>query len=176
MPLKKEISAVTVLITQLGPDRCGRLCTDVESWSGSSVTGTIVNLFVGIRMAPPLVDTFIVPEVPNCLYALFDYGLTQGSGGCSNMAGMKIQLECDLLSGQFLNVQPGHGKNHDKTYGTDCLESIEPGNLFLRDLGYFDLRDLQTIHEKEAYYISRLKLNTRIYFKNPEPAYFKNGT
>lgn len=98
----------------------------------------------------------------------------QGSGGCSNTAGMKIQLECDLLSGQFLNVQLG--KNHDKTYGTDCLESIEPGDLFLRDLGYFDLRDLQTIHEKEAYYISRLKLNTRIYFKNPEPAYFKNGT
>ena len=38
------------------------------------------------------------------------------------------------------------------------------------------MRDLQAIHEKEAYYISRLKLNTRIYIKNPEPEYFKNGT
>ncbi|CAM5220996.1 hypothetical protein UACE39S_00990 [Ureibacillus acetophenoni] len=27
-------------------------------------------------MAPPLIDTFIVPEVPDVLYALFDYGLT----------------------------------------------------------------------------------------------------
>ena len=27
-------------------------------------------------MAPPLIDTFIVPEVPGVLYALFDYGLT----------------------------------------------------------------------------------------------------
>jgi len=27
-------------------------------------------------MAPPLIDTFIVPEVPAVLYALFDYGLT----------------------------------------------------------------------------------------------------
>lgn len=35
----------------------------------------MVNLFVDI-MAPPLIDTFIVPEVPDVLYALFDYGLT----------------------------------------------------------------------------------------------------
>ena len=100
----------------------------------------------------------------------------QGSGGSSNTAGVKIQLEYDLLSGQFLNVQLGPGKNNDKTYGTDCLESVEAGDLCLRDLGYFDLQDLQAIHEKEAYYISRLKLNTRIYIKNPEPEYFKNGT
>ena len=40
-----------------------------------SVTGTVVNLFVG-RMAPPLIDT---SEVPGCLCALFDYVLTLSS-------------------------------------------------------------------------------------------------
>lgn len=100
----------------------------------------------------------------------------QGSGGSSNTASVKIQLEYDLLSGQFLNVQLGPGKNNDKTYGTMCLETVEKGDLCLRDLGYFDLGDLQGIHDKEAYYISRLKLNTRIYIQNPEPEYFKNGT
>jgi hypothetical protein len=100
----------------------------------------------------------------------------QGSGGSSHTAGVKIQLEYDLLSGQFLNVQIGPGKNNDKTYGTNCLETIEAGDLCLRDLGYFDLGDLQAIHDKDAYYISRLKLNTRIYIKNPEPAFFNNGT
>ncbi|MFJ8072272.1 IS4 family transposase [Peribacillus sp. NPDC096447] len=100
----------------------------------------------------------------------------QGSGGSSNTAGVKIQLEYDLLSGQFLNVQLGPGKNNDKTYGTICLETVEKGDLCLRDLGYFDLGDLQAIHDKDAYYISRLKLNTRIYIKNPEPEFFNNGT
>ncbi|AZV43882.1 transposase [Peribacillus asahii] len=100
----------------------------------------------------------------------------QGSGGSSNTAGVKIQLEYNLLSGQFLNVQLGPGKNNDKTYGTLCLENVEAGDLCLRDLGYFDLGDLQAIHDKEAYYISRLKLNTRIYVKNPKPEYFNNGT
>src|SRR5699024_9643069 len=52
----------------------------------------------------------------------------------------------------------------------------EAGDLCLRDLGYFDLGDLQAIHDKKAYYISRLKLNTRIYLKNPMPETFKNGT
>ncbi|AMM95803.1 transposase (plasmid) [Peribacillus simplex] len=100
----------------------------------------------------------------------------QGSGGSSHTAGVKIQLEYDLLSGQFLNVQVGPGKNNDKTYGTICLETVEKGDLCLRDLGYFDLGDLQAIHDKEAYYISRLKLNTRIYIKNPDPEFFNNGT
>ena len=36
----------------------------------------MVNLFVVIRQAPPLVDTSIVPEVPGVLYALFDSELT----------------------------------------------------------------------------------------------------
>ncbi|SIR56459.1 hypothetical protein SAMN05880580_1399, partial [Priestia flexa] len=38
--------------------------------------------FVDI-MAPPLIDTFIVPEVPDVLYALFDYGLTLEDSFCS---------------------------------------------------------------------------------------------
>ena len=54
----------------------------------------------------------------------------QGSGGSS----------------QFLNVQIGPGKNNSKTYGTACLESVQAGDLCLRDLSYFDLQDLQAIH------------------------------
>ncbi|WP_222129866.1 transposase, partial [Bacillus pseudomycoides] len=40
-------------------------------------------------------------------------------------------------------------------------------DLCIRDLGYFHLKDLQHIHDKKAYYISRIKSNTRIYQKNP---------
>ena len=78
---------------------------------------------------------------------------------------MKIQLEYDLLSGQFLNVQLGPGKNNDKTYGTICLETVEKGDLCLRDLGYFDLGDLQAIHDKDAYYISGMN----VYITNSSP-------
>ncbi len=50
-----------------------------------------------------------------------------GSGGCAQTAGIKIQLEYDLHSGQFLNFQVGPGKNNDKTFGTDCLDTPKAG-------------------------------------------------
>jgi predicted ABC-type sugar transport system permease subunit len=76
-PLKKEISTPAVLMMQLGlGEICGGMIDEESSVRGSSVTGTIVSLFVSISKAPPFIDTSIVPEVPGCLYALFDYGLT----------------------------------------------------------------------------------------------------
>ncbi|OSX89873.1 hypothetical protein S3E15_02909 [Bacillus mycoides] len=134
--------------------------------SNHSLSAHVISTFNRIRILDATV--FQLPD-----HFVTDY---QGSGGSSNTAGVKIQLEYDLLSGQFLNVQLGPGKNNDKTYGTICLETVEADDLCLLDLGYFDLGDLQTIHDKGAYYISRLKLNTRIYIKNPEPEYFNNGT
>ncbi|ASL62446.1 IS4 family transposase [Bacillus cereus] len=133
--------------------------------SNHSLSAHVISAFNRIRILDATV--FQLPD-----HFATDY---QGSGGSSNTAGVKIQLEYDLLSGQFLNVQLGPEKNNDKTYGTICLETVEADDLCLRDLGYFDLGDLQTIHDRKAYYISRLKLNTRIYIKNPEPEYFNNG-
>lgn len=111
--------------------------------------------------------TFQLPDIFASAY--------QESGGSSHTAGVKIQLEYDLLSGQFLHVHSGPGKQNDKTYGSTCLQTVQTGDLCIRDLGYFDLKDLHQMDEEGAYYISRLKLNTRIYLRNPNPEYYKNG-
>ncbi|PHA20859.1 IS4 family transposase [Bacillus cereus] len=110
-------------------------------------------------------------QVPNTLEHIYP-----GSGGCAQTAGIKIQLEYDLHSGQFLNFQVGPGKNNDKTFGTECLDTLRPGDLCIRDLGYFSLEDLDQMDQRGTYYISRLKLNTNVYVKNPDPEYFKNGS
>jgi len=70
-----------------------------------------------------------------------------GLGGCAQTAGIKIQLEYDLHSGQFLNFQVGPGKHNDKTFGTDCLATLRPGDLCIRDLGYFSLEDLDQMDQ-----------------------------
>ncbi len=98
-----------------------------------------------------------------------------GAGGCSHTAGIKIQLEYDLLSGQFLHIHTGPGKQHDRTFGSLCVPTVTANDLCIRDLGYFHLKDLQHIQDKKAYYISRIKSNTRIYQKNPNPDYFQDG-
>ncbi|MDR4341529.1 transposase, partial [Bacillus thuringiensis] len=38
------------------------------------------------------------------------------------------------------------------------------------------LEDLDQMDQRGTYYISRLKLNTNVYVKNPDPEYFKNGS
>lgn len=98
------------------------------------------------------------------------------SGGCAHTAGIKIQLEYDLHIGQFLNVQIEPGKNNDKTFGTECLSTLLPSDLCIRDLGYYSLDDLDQMDQRGMYYISRPKLNNRVYIKNEFPEYFRNGT
>ncbi|PEI65637.1 IS4 family transposase [Bacillus wiedmannii] len=111
---------------------------------------------------------FQLPDVFSSVYP--------GAGGCSHTAGVKIQLEYDLLSGQFLHIHTGPGKQHDRTYGSLCVPTLKANDLCIRDLGYFHLKDLQHIQDKKAYYISRIKSNTLIYQKNPTPDYFQDGS
>lgn len=77
------------------------------------------------------------------------------------------------MSGKFLHVYVEEGRENDKIFGSTTLQTIRSKDLYIRDLGYFDLQD---IHDKGAYYISRLKLNSRIYRKNEKLEYFQNGT
>ncbi len=109
-------------------------------------------------------------QVPKHLASVYP-----GSGGCAQTAGIKIQLEYDLHSGQFLNFQVEPGKNNDKTFGTECLATLRPGDLCIRDLGYYSLDDLDQMDKRGVYYISRLKLNNMVYIKNEFPEYFQNG-
>ena len=68
------------------------------------------------------------------------------------------------------------GKNNDKTFGTDCLDALSPGDLCIRDLGYFSLKDLDQMDQRDVFYVSRLKLNNRVYVKNVSPEFFRDGT
>lgn len=94
-----------------------------------------------------------------------------GSGGCAQSAGINIQLEYDLHSGKFLNFQIEPSENNDKTFGTECLDTLRPG-----DLGYFSLKDLDQMDWRGEFYVSRLKLDNRVYMKNESPEFFRDGT
>ncbi|OFC99100.1 transposase for insertion sequence element IS231A [Bacillus thuringiensis] len=133
--------------------------------STKMLTSPYASIFKRIRILDS--TAFQLPDVFSSVYP--------GAGGCSHTAGMKIQLEYDLLSGQFLHIHTGPGKQHDRTYGSLCAPTVTANDLCIRDLGYFHLKDLQHIQDKKAYYISRIKSNTRIYQKNPDPDYFQDG-
>ncbi len=99
----------------------------------------------------------------------------QGSGGSAHAAGMKIRLEYELKTGSFLQVDVGPGKNSDRLYGTQRTKTVEEKELCIRDLGYFSLGDFEEIEERGAFYVSRLKVNVRVYEKNGNMERFKDG-
>lgn len=88
-----------------------------------------------------------------------------GSGGAASTAGIKIQFGYDLkLSHFFYTIQEGNTPdNSDKS---DYVDFIEPEDLSITDLGYFKISNLIKIDNKNAYFLSRLKLSTKIYIKN----------
>nr|EEK67484.1 Transposase for insertion sequence element IS231B [Bacillus wiedmannii] len=133
--------------------------------SSMPISSPYTSVFKRIRILDS--TAFQLPDIFSSIYP--------GAGGCSHTAGMKIQLEYDLLSGQFLHIHTGPGKQHDRTYGSLCVPTVTTNDLCIRDLGYFHLKDLQHIQDNNAYYISRIKSNTRIYQKNPNPDYFQDG-
>lgn len=92
---------------------------------------------------------------------------------CSHKAGVKIHLEYDLLSGGFSDVKIEPEKRSDQAYVATRTDMIQKNELYIRDLGYFRLQDFKSIQDKQGYYLSRLKLPTKIYRKEFETVIFK---
>ena len=85
--------------------------------------------------------------------------------GC-HKSGVKIQLEYDLLKGEFLHLVVQNGKDSDMAFGPTLINTIQKKDLIMRDLGYFSFKELAQIDKKEAYYITRLKSQIVIYVKD----------
>lgn len=85
-----------------------------------------------------------------------------GTGGHSASAAIKIQLNYDILSGQFLACDLTNGSKNDSEYLPEIQKFIQPKDLFLKDLGYFKMEDLNIIDVRKAYYISKIKKYTII--------------
>lgn len=90
----------------------------------------------------------------------------KGFGGGGSEAGVKIQLEYELLSGEFLGMTVDNATSNE--YGQERTKTLQAGDLVLRDLGYHDIGDLENISLREAYYISRIRWNTQVYQKSED--------
>ncbi len=89
----------------------------------------------------------------------------KGFGGGGSESGVKIQLEYELLSGEFLGMTADHATSNDAKYGQERTKTLQAQDLVLRDLGYHDIGDLENIAQCKAYYISRIRWNTQVYQK-----------
>jgi hypothetical protein len=85
------------------------------------------------------------------------------NGGNASEAGVHIQFEFDLVSGKVADLQVTDALKQDNSNARQTVDQVEAGSLLLRDLGYFSLDAFMQIHERQAYYISRLQPNIKLY-------------
>lgn len=76
---------------------------------------------------------------------------------------MKIDIIHDIMKGLVVDANIFMGKENDKSIAYRILKYISPGDLIIRDLGYFVLESLKAIIEANAYFLSRLLPNVHFY-------------
>ena len=89
----------------------------------------------------------------------------EGNSGNGTGAIVKIQLEYNLLSGEFGGCKIVDSGESDFAYLPKLENNIGKNDLKLKDLGYFKVSHLEYIDKAEAFYISRVKTTTNIYKK-----------
>ncbi|WP_252198944.1 transposase [Bacillus mycoides] len=102
-------------------------------------------------------------QLPSSYFEIY-----KGFGGGGSEAGVKIQLEYELFSGEFLGITADYATSNDAKYGLERTKTLQAGDLVLRDLGYHHIGDLERISLHEAYYISRIRWNTQVYQKGED--------
>lgn len=85
-----------------------------------------------------------------------------GFMGVGGVSGGQIQLVYDLKNGEIIQTDLVAATISEAKSATGC-NWIREGSLVLRDLGYFNLEGFKEIHQKKAYFISRVKPKTILY-------------
>ena len=86
-----------------------------------------------------------------------------GYGGRSSEAGVSIQFEYDIVSGRITDTDLQSEVSRDSKDAAKKKESIQSGDLIIRDLGYYSLDVCKTISKNNAFFISRLFHTANVY-------------
>ena len=84
-----------------------------------------------------------------------------GDKGTSN-ASVCIQFEYDAFNGKVLSLDITNGTRNDHTDAKETAARAMPGDLILRDLGYYSLPILNSFNQNSISFISRLGAKTTI--------------
>ena len=90
----------------------------------------------------------------------------KGSGGDASSSALKIHLTYNVTVNSIKGLKISSANKSDAKFAKDILSIINKGDLVLRDLGYFNIDILNSINQKEAFFISRYFLATTLYVNN----------
>jgi hypothetical protein len=92
----------------------------------------------------------------------------RGNGGKDSGAALKLQVQWEWLTGQWLHVSLHDGRAGDGAAPAQ-VAPLPPGALRLADLGYFNLEVLAATAAQQAYFLTRLKAGTHLFTADGTP-------
>lgn len=103
-------------------------------------------------------DSTII-SLPDELCELYKGSVSKGKQKSS----IRIQAIYDLLSGCFREFSLGSFTENDQGAASDIVHLLQPGDLVIRDLGYFVLNVFKKIAAANAFFLSRFRYGINIY-------------
>ncbi len=98
--------------------------------------------------------------IPNNLAEHFK-GMGSSNGKCK--AGVSIQYEYDIKNGKTTDLEVTDAIRCDLTDAKDTRFDVLPGDLIIRDLGYFSLPVLSEFDRNNAFFLSRLNVKCYVF-------------
>jgi hypothetical protein len=83
-------------------------------------------------------------------------------------ATLKIQVVYEVIRRNFLRFEITNFRKNDQGFSCRILDIVRPGDLILRDLGYFVLGVFKGLKDKGVSFISRLRQGVNIYNENED--------
>jgi len=84
-------------------------------------------------------------------------------GGTTCKSQVKIDLIQNFATGKIEEAQIYEGKRPDQSLSDKIIHNLNPGDLVLRDLGYFKIDVFETIMKTGAFFISRFPSHVKVY-------------
>jgi hypothetical protein len=90
--------------------------------------------------------------------------------GTGSKSGVGIQFEYDIKNGCTTDLTITDAKRCDLVDAKETISKVLPGDLIIRDLGYFMLALFSEIKKAKAFFISRLNVKCNAFKENEETA------
>jgi len=78
----------------------------------------------------------------------------------------RVQARFQLKSNTLESVSITDFCKNDRTYANNVIGSLQPGDLVIRDLGYWRIKTLREIKSVSAYFLSRIPTSINVYQSN----------
>lgn len=126
----------------------------IASQIGEPLNPTFLSKFNKVRIKDG--TRFDLPQRLKEYFPGFGGKITSDAAAC-------VQYEFDLKNRCLLDLDVTSAKRTDYQDAKEKVDQIDKGDLSIRDLGYFSLDVLKSIAEKEAFFLSRLKLKMKVF-------------